>query len=185
MSIFPLIRFLFDSCSARSARRIREFLARQRSGILQAAIGNGEYRHAGVVDAVGACIFLPRTRSGGDAVGSRAGIGRRGDRNGARARGKLKAARLELVEGAFVLKKDDLTEVLAAGLKTDAELLHRRIADELPLDIHPAPAERAAHEQSCLADVGKHGIGVALLKESGAFARILEERNRVLILSRV
>ena len=90
-----------------------------------------------------------------------------------------------MVQRALVLKKDDLSEVLAAGLKSDAELLHGRITDELSMNVHVSLAVRAAHDKAPLANVRKHGVGIAVFKKCGALARILEQRNRVLILARV
>ena len=105
-SSFPLKEFLnWTLALARAAGLIREFLARQRSGIHQATLGDRKNRHAVVVDAIGVGVSLSRARPGGDAVGSYAGIGPGGNRDGACAGREFKVAGLELVERAFVLEK--------------------------------------------------------------------------------
>ena len=75
--------------------------------------------------------------------------------------------------------------VLAAGLKSDADLLHRRIADELSVDVDMPLAEGSAHNEPGFANVGKYSIGIAVLKKRRALAGILEQRNRVRILARI
>src|SRR6202021_3151195 len=136
-SSFPPMVFLlgFLLVRSRSAGLIRELLARKRSGIHQAALGDRKYRHAVVVDAIGVGVSLSRARAGGDAVGAYAGVRPGGNRDRTCADREFKVAGLELVQRALVLKKDDLSEVLAAGLKSDADLLHGRITDELLMDV--------------------------------------------------
>src|ERR1700733_9393401 len=128
---------------SRSAGLIRELLARKRSGIHQPALGDRKYRHAVVVDAIGVGVPLSRAGAGGDAVGAYAGVGPGGNVDRASPGREFKVAGLELLQRTLVLKEDDLVEVLTAGLKSDAKLLHGRLADELIMDVHMPLAVRA------------------------------------------
>src|ERR1700743_2942551 len=168
-----------------AAGLIREFLAGQRCGVHQPTLGDREYGHPVVVDAVRGCIPLARAGAGCHAVGAGTGIGAGRDCDCARSCCKLEAAGLELFERALILKENDLREVFAASLKSHAELLQRGIAHEFSTHIDAAPAECAAQDESALADIREHGIAVAVLEECRALARILEQRESVLVLAGV
>src|ERR1700722_9951705 len=72
-----------------AARREGELLAGEGRGVHEAALCDGEYRHAFLIDARVARVFLAGTRSRGSAAGARAGGGAGRDRHGTGAGGKL------------------------------------------------------------------------------------------------
>src|SRR5262249_628370 len=99
--------------------------------------------------------------------------------HGAHASGELEVATREFVEGALVLKEDDLAVGLPAGLKTDTDLRHRRVADVFPLLVDSSLAVCRADPETSLADAGKHRITVAVIEEFRTLAGFLEDFDGV------
>ena len=83
----------------------------------------------------------------------------------------------EIFEGVFVFEEDHLAERLTAGLQPDAELVELYIANILALLIGAPAAMCCAHAQAALADVRKHQVGIAVIEERSALARLLEDRR--------
>src|SRR4029077_16760469 len=92
---------------------------------------------------------------------------------------ELEIAAGELVESGFVLKKDDLTERLTAGLQSDAHLRHCGVADVLTLFVNPAFAVRGTDPQTSFGDRGEDRVTVAVFEECGAFTGLLEHIDRI------
>src|SRR5258708_31051429 len=65
--------------SVGAASLIRKFLAGQGSRINQAALGDGEYRHSVIVNAVGDRVALAAAGARSDAAGTHTRIGGGGD----------------------------------------------------------------------------------------------------------
>src|SRR4029077_12078333 len=73
----------------------------------------------------------------------------------------------------------DLAVRLTAGLKTDTQLIHRRIAHVRAVSVDVAAPMRSTDHKAALADGWEHGIAVAVVEEGGALACVPKERRRV------
>lgn len=105
----------------------------------------------------------------------------RHDRSDAGTGVKLEIAGGEFVEGSLVPEQDDLRIILGAQLKADTELVHHRFADASPLRIDMSFAARTADQDANLADIGEHGIAIAIFEELGASACTPEQNAELLM----
>src|SRR4029077_2226609 len=166
----------FETAGALGLGRIAEFLTGDRGLVHGAAFYDREDRKTLVVPARGAGVLLAAAGTGTSAGGARArsGGGRDGDRVDVRS--ELEVAPGEGIKGGLVLEEHDLAVRLTAGLKTDPQLLHRRIAHVRAVSVDVAAPMRSANHKAALADGGEHGIAVAVVEEGGALACVPKER---------
>src|SRR5579863_8883446 len=101
-----------------------------------------------------------------------------GYRDGADARSEFEIAGRECVERSLVLEKDDLAIGLTTRLRADAELIHRRLADEPSPGVDATIAMRATDHESAFADGRKHGVAVALGEKRLALPGVPEQFDR-------
>src|SRR5216683_7565570 len=160
-------------------RRERESLPGDGGCVHESALCYGEYRHTLLIDARRSRVLLAAACSGRSAARARARGSARGDRDRARAGGKLERTRFEFIQSAFVLEKNDLAIGFAAGLESDADLAHGRIADVASAHIDTAFAECSAHAETSFTDRREYGIRIAPVEERGAFAGISEQINGI------
>src|ERR1700722_1598830 len=156
-------------------RGVGKFLPGDGRRIHQAALGDGEYRHALIVVAARSGVVLGAAGARAGAVGRRAGVGSSGDGHDARIGSEFKAAGLELIQRTFVLEENDLAVGFAAGLESDAQLSHLRIAHMVAVHVDVALAESAADAQRARTHRGEYGISVAVAEECRTGAGILED----------
>src|SRR5580704_2675666 len=161
------------------ARLEGELLARHGRLIHGAAFDDGEYRHPLVVPASGRGVLLAATDFATGPIGTHRAAGGRGNGDRTHARVKRELAAGEFVQRAFVGEEYDLTVGLAAGLGTDADLIHRRGADELALLIHTSGTVRCADDEAALTDGREDGVAIAIVEIGRALAGILEQRDGV------
>src|SRR5258706_4434404 len=167
---------------ARLLRPVAELLGARARLVHQAALGDGEDRHAVVEVACGLGVARRAARPDPGTAGGRLRRGRRGDRHRARLRAELEMAAGEFVEGALVLEEDDLAVRLAAELRAHGELGHRRIADVPSVDIDAARAVRGAKDAAALADRREHAVARAAVEQFRArAARAAEQLDGVVI----
>src|SRR6185369_5771763 len=155
-----------------------ELLAAYRCVGHQAAFRDREYGYALVVGARRGGVFL--ASAGACARSGCSGFRSCGSSNcdGADARSELEIAGGEFVERTLVLEKDDLAICLTTGLQADAELGHRRFANDLALLVDVPVAMRATDAEARLANGREHGEAIALRKERAALYGILEQLDR-------
>src|SRR5579859_5380003 len=126
---------------------IGEFFSGEVGGEHESALGDGEDRHAGLVVSIRSGIRRRPTCLRRGPIGTDAGRRAPGNGDGACAGIEFELARFELIEGTLVLEKDDLAVRFPAGLKSNAQLRHRRIADDPVMHVHVTLASRAADDQ--------------------------------------
>src|SRR4029077_19454293 len=160
----------FETAGALGLGRIAEFLTGDRGLVHGAALDDREDRKTLVVPSRGAGVFLAAAGAGTGAggAGARPGGGRDGDR--VHVRSELEVAPGEGIKGGLVLEEHDLAVRLTAGLKTDTQLIHRRIPRVRAVSVAVAPPMRRADHKAALADGWEHGIAVAVVEEGGALA---------------
>src|SRR6267142_876831 len=120
-----------------------------------------------------ASLALP----GATDAGRRAG----GNGDGARTGVEFEFTRFKLIQITLGFEEYDLAIRLAAGLKSNAQLSHRRVADELVMHIHMTLASCAADNKSPRAYRREYCIGVALVEKYSAFSRMLEKFDGLVV----
>src|SRR6185437_2094784 len=83
----------------------------------------------------------------------------------------------ELIESALIGEENHLAVGLAAGLQTDAQLIQGGVPGVHAVDIDTAVAVGSPYDESALADRREDRVPVAVLEESRAVARILEQSD--------
>ena len=115
------------------------------------------------------------------ARGARTRAGGCGNGGDARIRAEFEVTRLEIIERALILEKNDLAECFAAGLESDAHLREGGLAHLMSVDEHATLAAGAADDERAFAHRGKYRVGVAVVEEVRALARVLEKLDRFLV----
>src|ERR1019366_3530573 len=145
----------------------------------ESALRYGEHCHAILVGAGRSRVTLDCTDTGRRAAGAYACGSACGDRDGACARGKLERTRFKSIQSTLILEEDNLAICFAAGLESDADLTHCRVANEATLHVHMAFAQCPTQDETRLTDRREYGVRIALVEERGAFARVFKQTNRI------
>src|SRR5262245_2288724 len=132
---------------------VAEFLSAHRGLIHQTAFRDGEDSHALVPVTLGGGVVLAAARADRRTAGRRCRVRRGGDRDCARFCAELEVAVRKFIQRALVLEEHDLAEHLAAELRADRDLGHRRVADVFTTSVYPTVTMRAADDEAAFADV--------------------------------
>src|ERR1700734_1068458 len=154
----------------RRQRLEREFLARHRRLVHQAALRDRKNRHAFIVVPDRARVLFSTAHAGLLPIRCGRDIGPRGDRNYFCIGAKFEVAGLKLIRRAVVFEEDDFTKGLAARLKADAHLRQGCFANLPAANEDLALATGGSDDETTLANGRKNRVPVAVTEEPGAFS---------------
>src|ERR1700730_15417842 len=169
-----------------SAQRfIRELLAGDVGGEHEPALRDREDRHAGLIVAVRGGIRRRATRVRRGAIRTDAGRRACGNGDGTCTGVEFEFTRFEFIQIALSFEKNDLAIRLAAGLEPNAQLRHRRVADESVMHIHVTLASCAADNEPSRAYGREYCIAIESAEKYSALSRMLEKFDGLVVFAGV
>src|SRR5450631_2396372 len=162
-------------------RFVRELFAGDVGSEHEPTLGDREDRHAGLIVAIRGGIRRLATRLRRGAISTDAGRRARGNGDGACTGIEFEFTGFEFVQITLFFKENDLAIRLAAGLQSNAQLRHHRLAEEPVVHVHVALTSRSADNKPSRAYSREHRIRVAIAEKYRAFPRMLEKINGLVV----
>src|SRR5258708_38482258 len=166
-------------------RLVREVLAGDVGGEHEPTLRDREDRHASLIVAIRRGIRRLSTRLRRHAIGTDAGRRACGNGDGTRTRVEFEFTRFKFIQITLIFEENDLAIRFAAGLESDAQLRHRRVADQPVMHIHVTFTSCAADNEPSRADGREHRITIAIVEKYSALSGMLEKLDGLVVVAGV